>query len=70
MDVHSTSTLGSLGLAPGFKLAPTPAYKISKTALNMLTVQWAQDMADEGFTIIGISPGVRIRSRLLRMDLC
>ena len=37
---------------------PSDAYNISKTALNMLTVRWAQQYADAGFTIIAISPGV------------
>jgi NAD(P)-dependent dehydrogenase (short-subunit alcohol dehydrogenase family) len=39
---------------------PTDAYNISKTALNMLTVRWAQQYADAGFTIVAISPGVSI----------
>jgi NAD(P)-dependent dehydrogenase (short-subunit alcohol dehydrogenase family) len=37
---------------------PTDAYNISKTALNMLTVRWAHQYADAGFTIVAISPGV------------
>lgn len=39
---------------------PVPAYKISKAALNMLTVQYAQAYANEGFTFMAISPGVSI----------
>ena len=31
----------------------------------MLTVQWAQDLAEENFTVIGISPGVSLSSLLL-----
>jgi NAD(P)-dependent dehydrogenase (short-subunit alcohol dehydrogenase family) len=37
---------------------PVPAYKISKAALSMLTVQYAHQYVDEGFTFLGISPGV------------
>ncbi|KUJ08171.1 short chain oxidoreductase [Mollisia scopiformis] len=55
--VNVTSTLGSIGLAGTFLQAPTPAYKISKAALNMLTVQYAYQQADAGFTIFCISPG-------------
>jgi NAD(P)-dependent dehydrogenase (short-subunit alcohol dehydrogenase family) len=35
-----------------------PAYKVSKYALNMLTVQWAQALEDKGFIVYVISPGV------------
>jgi NAD(P)-dependent dehydrogenase (short-subunit alcohol dehydrogenase family) len=45
-------------LAPVYKGAPTPAYKISKAALSMLTVQYAQDYESEGFTFLAVSPGV------------
>ena len=37
---------------------PDPAYKSHKTALNMLTVQWAEALGDSGFTVVAISPGV------------
>lgn len=37
---------------------PVPAYKITKAALNMLTVQYAQAYAKEGFTFMSLSPGV------------
>lgn len=46
-----------------YKQQPTPAYKISKAALNMLTVQYALDLQDAGFTVLAICPGV---SRVLR----
>jgi NAD(P)-dependent dehydrogenase (short-subunit alcohol dehydrogenase family) len=36
-----------------------PAYKITKAALNMLTVQYALEYEKEGFIIFAISPGVR-----------
>lgn len=53
-----STTLGSIAMADAFRALPTPAYKITKAALNMLTVQYAQQYADDGFTFLGISPGV------------
>lgn len=53
-----SSTLSSITLAQKYAFQPAPAYKISKTALNMLTVQWALQFAQEGFTFICINPGV------------
>lgn len=38
--------------------SPTPAYKISKAALNALTVQYALSYQDEGFIFIALCPGV------------
>ena len=45
-------------MADAFKSMPVPAYKISKAALSMLTVQYAHQYANDGFTFLGISPGV------------
>lgn len=50
--------MGSFGLSSVFKPLPAPAYKITKAALNMLTVQYAQSYAQDGFTFMAISPGV------------
>ncbi|KAJ5084549.1 C-factor [Penicillium alfredii] len=36
---------------------PSPAYKITKAALNSLTVQYALDYKKEGFTIFAFAPG-------------
>lgn len=47
-------------MAPALKSMLVPAYKISKAALNSLTVQYALDLEEEGFTIVPISPGVSI----------
>lgn len=55
--INVTSTVGSIALAKHFYRLPAPAYKISKTALNMLTAQWALAFAEEGFTFMAISPG-------------
>ncbi|KAG8626175.1 hypothetical protein KVT40_006576 [Elsinoe batatas] len=52
-----TSSMGSNGMSSYFKMQPTPAYKVSKAALNMLTTQYAEAFADEGFTFIAICPG-------------
>ncbi|KAI5212588.1 NAD(P)-binding protein [Aureobasidium subglaciale] len=52
-----SSALGSFALASYIADMPTDAYIISKTALNMLTLRWAQQYADAGFTIAAISPG-------------
>lgn len=40
------------------KFQPTPAYKVSKAAVNMLTVQWAESLENDGFTVLAICPGV------------
>jgi len=55
--VNITSTLGSMTLAEGFQQSPSVAYKVSKAALNMLTVQYALQQGKAGFTVFGISPG-------------
>jgi len=55
--VNITSTLGSIGLNHYTKMMPLSSYKISKTALNMLTVQYANDLDSKGFTVFCISPG-------------
>lgn len=40
--------------------APAHGYKISKTALNMLNLQWALEYQEKGFTFLNISPGVSL----------
>jgi NAD(P)-dependent dehydrogenase (short-subunit alcohol dehydrogenase family) len=57
--INIGSTLGSLSTAIGTYLegVPTPAYNISKAGLNMLTLQWAKALKDEGFCVMVISPG-------------
>ncbi|KAL4815052.1 hypothetical protein BDW67DRAFT_186102 [Aspergillus spinulosporus] len=52
-----SSTLGSITLGPQFLSSPAHAYKISKAAMNMMTVQYALQYADEGFTVFAVSPG-------------
>ncbi|CRG92714.1 hypothetical protein PISL3812_09780 [Talaromyces islandicus] len=55
--VNISTTIGSLALSRFVHLLPAPAYKITKAALNSLTVQYALDYEKEGFTIFALSPG-------------
>ncbi|KAM5378551.1 hypothetical protein ACJZ2D_004505 [Fusarium nematophilum] len=55
--INFSSTVGSIAWAPHFSQLPSPAYKISKAALNMLTAQYAETFANQGFTFITLSPG-------------
>ncbi|OJD29425.1 short chain oxidoreductase [Diplodia corticola] len=55
--INISTTLGSIGLSKTYAQMPVPSYKISKAALNMLTVQYALSLADKGFTVVAISPG-------------
>jgi NAD(P)-dependent dehydrogenase (short-subunit alcohol dehydrogenase family) len=53
-----SSELGSMALADGFSAnAPFPSYKISKAAVNMLTVQYAMELKPKGFTVFIVNPG-------------
>ncbi|PHH90095.1 hypothetical protein CDD83_4552 [Cordyceps sp. RAO-2017] len=52
-----SSPLGSMGYGKRFQFAPVPAYKITKAAMNMLSVQYAMEYEREGFTVLAISPG-------------
>ncbi|KAH8738469.1 putative short chain oxidoreductase [Ilyonectria robusta] len=55
--INYSSGLGSITRAPAWAQQDSPSYKVAKAALNMLTVQYALAMADEGFTIVVLSPG-------------
>ncbi|PNS21057.1 hypothetical protein CAC42_3394 [Sphaceloma murrayae] len=55
--INISTTMASKQLSHVFKPQPTPAYKISKAALNMLTVQYAESFTDEGFTFVAVCPG-------------
>lgn len=50
--------MGSITRAAEFTFQATPAYKISKAALNMLTVQYSLMFAMEDFIIFAVDPGV------------
>ncbi|KAL3427739.1 short chain oxidoreductase [Phlyctema vagabunda] len=60
--MNISTTLGSLALAPRYQFFSVPAYKITKAALNMLTVQYALEYAERGYIFISLSPGVSIFS--------
>ncbi|KAI9709854.1 MAG: hypothetical protein M1828_002349 [Chrysothrix sp. TS-e1954] len=53
-----STSLASMAHAARFMIAPTPGYKVTKAALNMLTVQYALEFEKDGFTVVALSPGV------------
>ncbi|KAL8989987.1 MAG: hypothetical protein Q9169_008235, partial [Polycauliona sp. 2 TL-2023] len=55
--INISTTLGSITHARQAHFLPAPAYKISKAAMNALTVQYALDYEKEGFTFMALSPG-------------
>lgn len=55
--INISSTVGSIGMVEEFARSPWTAYKVSKAALNMLTVQLSMDLKSEGFTVVAVSPG-------------
>ncbi|GKZ66375.1 hypothetical protein AnigIFM50267_011541 [Aspergillus niger] len=55
--LFSSTSVGSIQLQPTYRAMPTPSYKISKAALNMLTVLYSQELEAEGFTVFCVSPG-------------
>ncbi|KAL4981292.1 hypothetical protein BDW68DRAFT_193044 [Aspergillus falconensis] len=55
--INYSSGLGSIGNAAAWAAQDSLSYKVSKAALNMMTVQYALSFADEGFTFIILSPG-------------
>ncbi|KAH8823889.1 hypothetical protein DL96DRAFT_241356 [Flagelloscypha sp. PMI_526] len=55
--VNVSSTMGSLAYSHALKHQRAPAYKISKAAANMLTLQYAHDLEKDGFSVVCLSPG-------------
>lgn len=55
-DSRST-TVGCLSYGRLFPRA-SPSYKVTKAALNMLMIQYACELEERGFTVVGITPGV------------
>ncbi|KAK5171954.1 uncharacterized protein LTR77_003591 [Saxophila tyrrhenica] len=49
--------MGSISKAPYMQHLPAWAYKMSKAAVNMLTVDYSLQLNDEGFTVFPLSPG-------------
>ncbi|KAK7976532.1 hypothetical protein PG989_014995 [Apiospora arundinis] len=52
-----STTVSSFAYQDVFGRVPAPAYKVTKAALNMLTLQWGREYRNKGFTIFGVSPG-------------
>ncbi|THW43757.1 NAD(P)-binding protein [Aureobasidium pullulans] len=57
MIITSSSGFGSFAYVAYTAAIPADAYNISKAALNMLTVRYAHQYADAGFTVVALSPG-------------
>ncbi|KAK3720845.1 hypothetical protein LTR37_003508 [Vermiconidia calcicola] len=55
--INISTTLGSIAYSPTYAMMPIPAYKISKAALDMLTVQYAHELGKDGFTFLAVTPG-------------
>ncbi|KAL8797857.1 MAG: hypothetical protein Q9195_000209 [Heterodermia aff. obscurata] len=55
--INMSTSVGSMKMASRFTMMHVPSYKVSKAALNMLTVQWALEYQNRGFTFMAISPG-------------
>ncbi|PYH75957.1 NAD(P)-binding protein [Aspergillus uvarum CBS 121591] len=56
-DKSSSTTLGSFAMQSVYREARSQSYKITKAALNMLTVLYAQELEQEGFAVFCVSPG-------------
>jgi len=57
--VDISSFLGSLEHTDGrYKNFAYHAYSLSKTAVNFLVRDYAAELAEEGFTVIAVNPGV------------
>ena len=53
-----TSSMGSPEFARTTQYVEAPCYSISKSALNMVIVKFAVALKDEGFVVLGVSPGL------------
>ncbi|PAV15714.1 short-chain dehydrogenases reductase [Pyrrhoderma noxium] len=53
-----TSSMGSPEFARTTQYVEAPCYSISKSALNMVIVKFAAALRDEGFVVLGVSPGL------------
>lgn len=52
--------MGSVTNTKKFMLTPDPAYRVSKAVLNCLTAVYADELEDEGFSFVAVSPGVSV----------
>ncbi|KAJ5485760.1 short chain oxidoreductase [Penicillium desertorum] len=48
--LNISTTLGSISLQHSKRIVTVPSYKITKAALSMLTVVYASELENEGFT--------------------
>ncbi|KAJ6153560.1 hypothetical protein N7470_006519 [Penicillium chermesinum] len=55
--INISTTLGAFSKVHIYQPMPSPAYTVTKAALNMLGLQYAYKYKDEGFTFLAISPG-------------
>ncbi|KAH8824268.1 short-chain dehydrogenase/reductase SDR [Flagelloscypha sp. PMI_526] len=55
--INLTSEVASISQARLYRGIPAHGYKVSKAALNMLTLQYALDLASEDFCVIALAPG-------------
>ncbi|CAG8211135.1 unnamed protein product [Penicillium olsonii] len=55
--LNISTSLGSITRQPVYKDSRVPSYKVTKAALNMLTVAYSQELDKEGFTVFCVSPG-------------
>lgn len=55
--INISTPVGSITHSATYRHSPFPAYKISKAALNMLTVQWHYEKYEQGFTVFALQPG-------------
>ncbi|KAH7044087.1 short-chain dehydrogenase-like protein [Macrophomina phaseolina] len=55
--INISSGVGSIAWARLSAAFNTPAYKVSKAALNMLSVQYALALENEGFAVVAVTPG-------------
>lgn len=56
--MSSSTTLGTFSQAHVYQPSHTPAYSVTKAALNMLSLQYSYKYKDEGLTFLTITPGV------------
>ncbi|PIG82259.1 hypothetical protein AARAC_000004 [Aspergillus arachidicola] len=55
--LNISTSLGSITKQPNYKSSLVPSYKVTKAALNMLTVAYSQSLENEGFSVFCVSPG-------------
>lgn len=66
--VEISTFLASIQLNDGrWKMYAIHAYNVSKAAVNFLVRTYAAELADEGFTVIALNPGVCLLRFLMRL---